>query len=203
MMHIVFVSGSHRQNSETGRVAGYMAARIPALFSDVTADVIKLDANPLPLWDEGMWQAGSESQTRFAPYAERLTRADAYVLLAPEYAGMAAPALKNFLLYTNEQMTGHKPAMLTAVSAARGGAYPISDLRSFSAKNNKMIYIPEHIIVRDVPQMLKGVAPSGPDDEYIRNRIDFGLTQLVHYARAFQPLRQSGVLTDSRYPFGM
>lgn len=202
MAHIVLISGSHRTASETGRVADYLAARLVQNHG-VSADVLKLDGNPLPLWDEQAWQPESALAHQFAPFADRLKKADGLVVLTPEWAGMAAAALKNFMLYTHESMVGHKPALLVSVSAGTGGSYPIVELRTSSYKNNKIAYLPEHLIVRNVTNVMKGETPANKDDEYIRGRADFALNILVRYAGALKSVRADGSMFNEKYPFGM
>jgi NAD(P)H-dependent FMN reductase len=201
-MQIVLISGSHRKNSESGRVADYLAGRLNALHS-VKTDVMKLDGNPLPLWDESAWDASSDLTKLFAPYAQRLRAADGLVVIAPEWAGMAAAAIKNFMLYTHESMVGHKPALLVAVSAGRGGSYPIAEMRASSYKNNKICYLPEHLLVQGVGGVFKGETPASKDDEYIRGRADFALGLLVKYTAALATLRAGGDVFNKNYPYGM
>lgn len=202
MSHFVLISGSHRINSETGRVADYLARRLAAR-AGATTDVIKLEGNPIPLWDESAWNPDSDLTRQFTPYADRLKKADGLVVLTPEWAGMAAAALKNFMLYTYESMVGHKPALLVAVSSTRGGAYPIVEMRTSSYKNNKILYLPEHLIFRDVGGLLKGDAPASKEDEYIRGRADFALNILVKYTDALKSVRAGGDVFDVKYPHGM
>jgi azobenzene reductase len=201
-MKIALISGSHRKNSETGRVADYLAARLQALHQAST-DVIKLDGNPLPLWDESAWDATSDLTKQFAPYGERLRAAEGFVVLAPEWSGMAAPATKNFMLYTNASMMGHKPGLLVGVSAGNNGVYPIVDLHATSYKNNRIAYLPEHLIVRNAKEVMKGETPANKDDEYIRGRADYALGVLVRYARALSAMRAEGTMMDEKYPNGM
>ncbi len=202
MAHIVLISGSHRKGSQTGRVADYLAARLGVL-AGATTDVIKLEGNPLPLWDERAWEPESDLTRIFAPYAAQLRTADGLVVLTPEWAGMTSAAIKNFMLYTHESMVGHKPALLVSVSTGSGGSYPINEMRTSSYKNNKIAYLPEHLIIRNVAEVFKGDQPASKDDEYIRGRADFALNILLRYARALAPVRQEGDLFDTRYPYGM
>ncbi len=202
MTKIVLISGSHRAGSESGRVADYLAARLSSVH-DVTADVMKLDGNPLPLWDDSAWNPKSDLSKQFAPYGARLAAADGFVVIAPEWAGMAAPAIKNFLLYTHPSNVGHKPALIVSVSSGANGVYPIVDLHVTSYKNNRITYLPEHLIVRNVGSVFKGEVAAGPDDEYIRGRADYALGVLKRYAVALSAMRAGGDMMDERYPFGM
>jgi NAD(P)H-dependent FMN reductase len=204
-MHIVLISGSHRQNSQSLRVTQYLAARLPLLNNDVTTDIIELTGNPLPLWDESMWQKDGASplQKQWEPYAKRLAAADGFVVTSPEWNGMVPAGLKNFFLYCSPKEVGHKPGMIAGVSSSRGGAYPVQELRISSYKNSMLCYIPEHLIVREVNTMLHGEAPANKDDEYIRGRADFALRILLEYAKSLKSVRDSGVTFDKKYANGM
>ena len=201
-MHIVLVSGSHRQNSQSLRISNYLAGRLKSL-NDVTTDIIELKGNPLPLWDESMWQAGSDLQKQWTPYSERLKAADGFVIVSPEWSGMVPPGLKNFFLYCGKAEIGHKPALITTVSAGMGGSYPVEELRISSYKNTMLCYIPEHLIVRTAEHIFAGDTPAGKDDEYMRGRADYALKILVEYTKALKPVRDSGLTVDKRYANGM
>lgn len=201
-MHIAIISGSHRAASQSRRVADYLATRL-ALRDAATTDIIDLAGNPLPLWDESAWQADSALSRQWQPYAQRLQATDGLVVISPEWAGMAAPGLKNFLLFASAADVGHKPALIVTVSAARNGVYPVNELRTSGYKNNKLLYIPEHLIVRDVAAMFAGDAPSGTDDAYLRERADYALNILLAYSAALGPVRQSGVTVHKKFANGM
>jgi NAD(P)H-dependent FMN reductase len=202
-MHIVLISGSHRQNSQSARVTKYLAGRIAALDAGTTADIIELTGNPLPLWDDDFWKAGSEKQKLFQPYAERLQKAEGFVVVSPEWHGMVPSGLKNFFLYCSVKEVGHKPAMIATVSAGRGGSYPVAELRMSSYKNSRILYIPDHLIVRDATNMLHGDAPANKDDEYLRDRADFDLRLLLDYTKALIPVRENKAIYDKKYASGL
>ena len=202
-MHLVLISGSHRQNSQSLRVTKYLNDRTSKLDGGITTDIIEMTGNPLPLWDEGMWQAGSAIQKQWEPYAKRLQAADGFIVTSPEWSGMVPSGLKNFFLYCSSKEIGHKPAMIVGVSASRGGAYPVDELRISSYKNTMLCYIPEHLIVRDVGKVFVGDTPADKDDEYLRGRADYSLHVLFEYMKAMKPMRETGNLFDKKYPFGM
>ena len=54
----------------------------------------------------------------------------------------------------NRFQLGHKPALIVTVSSADGGAYPVAELRMSSYKNNRICYLPEHVILRNVERIL-------------------------------------------------
>ncbi len=202
-MHVVLINGSHRHNSQSSRVARYLEPRLALLDPGITTDIIDLTDNPLPLWDESMWQTGSALLNQWAPYAKRLQNADALVVISPEWSGMVPAGLKNFFLYCSVRDIGHKPGLIVTVSASRGGSYPINELRTSSYKNTMLCYIPEHLIVRDVQKIFVGDTPANDDDKYIRGRADFSLRVLLAYAKALKPVRESGIVFDKAYPNGM
>jgi NAD(P)H-dependent FMN reductase len=202
-MHIILINGSHRQNSQSLRVTKYLASRLPALDTSATVDIVDLTGNPLPLWDDDFWQAGSERQKIWAPYAERLKKADGFVVISPEWHGMVPAGLKNFFLHCSVKETGHKPGLITTVSAGRNGAYPVEELRISSYKNCRLCYIPEQIIVREVAQIFEGAAPANKDDEFLRDRADFSLRLLLDYAKALKAVRENVSIYEKKYASGM
>jgi NAD(P)H-dependent FMN reductase len=200
-MNIVIVSGSHRKNSQSDKVANYCARAIIDRGGSASASVISLSNNPLPLWSEEKWQAGSELQVLWEPYKIALEHADGLVVVSPEWAGMVPPGLKNFFMFCDGGEVAHKPALLVGVSASRGGSYPIAELRMSSYKNNFLCYIPDHVIVRDVNEALNGSASEG--GEYIGERLVYSLNMLLVYAKALRTVRESGLVDRNKYPYGM
>ena len=113
-----------------------------------------------------------------------MRRADGFVIIAPEWAGMVPPGLKNLLLFAGPKEVGHKPAMIVAVSASRGGSYPVNELRTSGYKNSRLVYIPEHVLIHDVNDMLLGATPASDRDAWLRRRIEFADRILLEYAKA-------------------
>lgn len=203
-MSIAIVSGSHRPQSQSRRVADYLAQRLPQLAPEQPATVLDLAGNPLPLWEEAVWdKASAAAQFWQTQYAAPLQAAAGFILISPEWAGMVPPGLKNFLLHMGHREAAHKPALIVTVSASRGGTHPVNELRVSGYKNNKMVYLPEHLIIRNVADMLQGAQPAGKDDEYLRQRIDYALGLLVAYAAALAPVREANRTADAAFPYGM
>lgn len=202
-MHIVIVVGSHRTGSQSRRVGDYIADDLLRIDPHVTVDTIDLAGNPLPLWDESIWREGSELAALWKPFRDRMRKADGFVVIAPEWAGMVPPALKNLLLFAGPKEVGHKPALAVAVSAARGGSYPVNELRTSGYKNNRLVYLPEHVLVQDVADVLVGDAPASDRDAWLRKRIEFADRLLLDYARALGPIRASGRTDHADFPYGM
>jgi NAD(P)H-dependent FMN reductase len=202
-VQITIIVGSHRDESQSSRVGAYVAKDLTHSDPAVSVDTIDLAGNPLPLWDESVWQGDSELAAQWRPYRDRLRKADGFVIISPEWAGMVPPGLKNLLLFASPKEVGHKPALIVAVSAARGGSYPVNELRTSGYKNNRLLYIPEHVLVQDVSDVLTGDTPASERDAWLRRRIQFADRILLEYAKALTSLRASGLTDHADFPYGM
>lgn len=202
-MRIMIVSGSHRQESQSSRVADYIAEDLARIDPTLVLDTLSLSGNPLPLWDESAWQKASSLASLWQPIRDRMREAHAFVFVTPEWAGMVPPGLKNLLLFTTPQEVGHKPALVVGVSSSRGGSYPVSELRTSGCKNNRLLIIPEHVLVQDVADMLDGESPANERDAWIRKRISFANRLLLEYGKAVGSIRASGLTDDADFPYGM
>ncbi|KRW60967.1 NADPH-dependent FMN reductase [Pseudomonas sp. TTU2014-080ASC] len=177
---IVIVSGSHSPDSQSARLAGYLKARLQELAISAAEDVTvhDLGAEPLPLWQEG---------ARYA-HAQSMADADAVILISPEWHGMATPALKNWFLYLDLEWLAHKPVLLCGVSGGAGGLYPVLELRTFSFKNFRPNYMPDHLVIRDV-QAVIGSTEADKEVLKTRQRIDHTLQLLQAYIKGFTCIR--------------
>jgi azobenzene reductase len=199
MSKIAILSGSHRDTGNSHRVAKLVSNVLTRKGHESTI----VNIQNLPLWDEGLWgkEPLAEKWVLWQPISQQLQECDGLVVITPEYAGMASPLITNFLLMASPQEVGHKPGLLIAVSASRGGAYPIAQLRSFSSKNNYICWIPDHLIVRDVDDFLNEI--NSGKENYTSQKLDYALTILVQYAAALVQVRNSGELDYQRFPYGM
>jgi NAD(P)H-dependent FMN reductase len=205
-MKLTIVCGSHRLNSQSLKVAKFIQQNLVEQALCTEADLMDLATDgALPLWDEGIWNGEPVWKERLAPLSERLANSDGFVIIAPEYHGQVPAALKNFFLMWGQGQLAHKPALIVTVSSADGGAYPVAELRMSSYKNNRICYIPEQIIVRNVESVLNEDASqnNADADAYFRDRIAYALRILHAYANAMRPIRESGVTDTSTYRFGM
>jgi len=71
-VHIAIIVGSHRKGSQSSRVGEYIAKDLARIDSSVTVDTIDLAGNPLPLWDESVWQGDSQLTALWKPYRDRM-----------------------------------------------------------------------------------------------------------------------------------
>lgn len=202
-MRITIISGSHRLHSQSEKVADFVRTTLEAAGHEAT--ILSLAANPLPLWDEGIWAGEDKWQQLLAPLSALLAASDGFVVISPEWHGQVPAGLKNFFLMWVDAELAHKPALIMAVSSSDSGAYPVAELRMSSYKNNRICYIPEQIIVRHVEQVLNDDAAQNDaaSDDYYRQRIRWALKLLVQYAEALGSVRAQGDTAHAAFPYGM
>lgn len=201
-MQLTLVSGSHRKNSNSRKVANFIAKTIDSKQLFTAVHLLDLYELKLPLWDEGVWQGEQTWKDAWGPIKEKLRASDAIVLVSPEWGGMVPSGLKNFLLLCTHAELGHKPALIAAVSSGMGGAYPVAELRMSGYKNNRMMYVPDHVIVRNADKLLNGDEPADQIDKEVRERIGYAVSVLAEYAKALKLVRDSGVIDFKKYPNG-
>lgn len=205
-MKLALISGSHRIDSQSEKVARY--AKSVALKSGLAteAEVISLAGNPIPFWDEGLWSGDPKWQPILAPVQNLLRNSDALVIVTPEWHGQIPSGLKNLMLLLGVPEVGHKPALIISVSASEvGGAYPVAELRMSSYKNNRICYLPEHLIIRKVNSVFNA-NPADNDasaHDYLHKRLEWNLTLLNAYAQALTTVRAQVELTPTDFPYGM
>lgn len=206
-MKIGIISGSHRNASQSAKVARYIEQTLIKRGLCEKTWVYELAGNPLPLWDEGVWdEDDTEWQARLQPLRDQLHNCDGFVIVAPEWHGMVPAGLKNFLLmWTAGEELAHKPALITTVSAAHGGAYPVVELRMSGYKNSRLCYLPEHLIIRHVNTVFNdNPADNDPNAQtYLEERLEYVLELLREYALAFRQIRASGKASLQKYNTGM
>ncbi|MBX3020137.1 MAG: NAD(P)H-dependent oxidoreductase [Bdellovibrionales bacterium] len=190
-MKIAVISASHRKSSRSKSVATWVTAALtPADLETVSFDLAEIN---LPFWSEDCWNSESVASSQWAPYSEQLKQCDGIVMISPEWAGMIPPKLGNFLLLCSNQELAYKPVLLIGVSAGASGTYPVAQLRMNGSKNNQMIYLPDHLIVRNV-----GAAEAL---ERLTPRLKFNIEILKTMAHHFRHARET--IDLKAYPYGL
>lgn len=204
-MKIMLISGSHREHSQSEKVARHIAQSLLDHQQATTTEVFTLAGNPLPLWDEGIWANTPAWQATLNPLSEKLAASDGFVIISPEWHGQVPAGLKNFFLLWGAGELAHKPALIVTVSSSDGGAYPVAELRMSSYKNNRLCYIPEQVIVRHVESVLNADTDKNNPaaDQYFRDRIVYAGGILCAYAKALKGVRESGITQTEVFRFGM
>ena len=201
MTKIFIVSGSHRENSQSGRMARYIQAKLESLGAG--SDLLDLGKTPLPLWREDFWDDPRPEWAEWEPIAERLQQADGLVVVSPEWHGMAPSGLKNFFLLATSREVADKPGLIVAVSNGTGGAYPVAELRMSSYKNNRLCYMPDQVIIRDVENVFLDPDNMTSTDEYFDARLEHDLRLLLEYANALGTVRAANLRNWKDFGNGM
>jgi NAD(P)H-dependent FMN reductase len=204
-MKISIISGSHRNPSQSEKVARHVENTIKRQHPETETWLFTLADNPLPLWDQSLWEKNPEWDARLAPLKRELAASDGFVIVSPEWHGQVPAGLKNFFLLFSRFELGHKPALIVTVSSGDGGAYPVAELRMSSYKNNRICYIPEQVVVRHVEKVLNdNAADNIPEaDGYFRERIEWALDMLQAYAVALKSMRETTLIHHDSFGNGM
>ncbi|MCG9695836.1 NAD(P)H-dependent oxidoreductase [Shewanella sp. Isolate11] len=192
-MKLLIISSSQRSPSQSANVGRYIAENSQQ-FSSIAH--LELCQYRLPFWD-GDRQSEQLLDSDWPQISQQVAAADALVLITPEWGGMASPLLKNFLLLCDNQHTAHKPTLLVAVSSGISGAYPIAELKMNALKNNKLVAIPDHLIIRNSNKVLQQ-GGHDPRDADLKQRIGYSLHMLHQYSTALSTIRNNH--QDRPYP---
>lgn len=203
-MKISVINGSHRLNSQSLKVANYIQSLLDGGIAEHSW-LFSLAGNPLPFWDQGVWDDEPKWAQLLTPIKEQLASSDAFVVVSPEWHGQVPSGLKNFFLLFGKNELGHKPALIVTVSSGDGGAYPVAELRMSSYKNSRICYIPEHVIIRHAEKVLNDNSEENDSrsDPYIRERLQWALKILREYAVGLKSVRESGVTESNKFKNGM
>ena len=188
-MKISLISTSHRKNSQSNRVSKILEKTILEINNKVICYNLDMYESKIPLWTANRKENIKFWEKEFKTISNELETSDGFIIIVPEYGGMASPNSKNLFLIFNNGELFHKPGLIVSVSSGNGGAYPISELRSSSYKNSHIMWIPENIIIRNVEQFLPGrhgeLIP-----EWIDKRIKYTCNLLINYADYLKPIQK-------------
>ena len=184
-MNISIISASHRNNSQSNRIALILEKLIQEKFKNIKIFNFDLFKLKLPMWSEE--EIEENRKLFFNEFSSKLLRSDGFIFVIPEYGGMATPISKNFFLHCNKGELSHKPALIVSISSGNGGSYPISELRSSSYKNRHILWIPENIIIRNVEHFNPG-NHGNLIPEWLDKRIDYVLNLLIEYSKCLRPV---------------
>ena len=187
-MNISIISASHRINSQSKKISDILHSILLKINSDLDIYNLDLGDNSWPLWSPDKKNGKGVWGDTWKSISDNLTKSDGFILVVPEYGGMATPAAKNIFLLCSNGEFAHKPGLIVSVSSGNGGAYPISELRSSSYKNTHVMWIPENIIIRNVEEFNPG-AHGDNIPEWLDNRIDYVLKLFLAYSSNMRPLR--------------
>ncbi len=196
LMNVIIISASMRGGSQSLKVSNWLSAHAGTIGFD--SEVLDLHECKLPLFDNG--ETVAENQ---ASLLEKLSNADAYIFVSPEWNGMMSHGLINMLHYVEKEMA-YKPVMLVGVSAGRGGIYPIAQMKQLGGKNRHYIVSPENLVVSGVGSAFNSPELNQDEPDFVlKQRAEYSLNVLLELAKSMTQVRSSGVLDFENFANGM
>jgi NAD(P)H-dependent FMN reductase len=143
-MKIEIISGSPRHGSVTKRVALHLKDKLSKEFA-IDAGFIDIEQFNLPPI-QSVFESPLQAPAEFRNVAERVSEADAFILVTPEYNGGYSPALKNFLDHFPKQER-KVFGIVSASPGALGGVRAALQLQNlvfglFGIGSPKMLVVP-------------------------------------------------------------
>jgi len=205
-MKITVISGSSRPKSQSLKISKWVVAKLEVL--GVQPELIDLHQNLLPTEINLLALKNQPNGLKaWQPIEKALQECAGFVVVSPEWNGMAPPALMNMFEYASvsSKPLAHKPGQIVTVSSTDGGSYPAAQLRVHGAKNNHFFYTPELVIVRNCEKVFNSDQPeAGNDaDSYLQTRLTQSLKVFLEYVKALSKMRAETKVELVKYPSGM
>jgi len=184
LLQIVIVST--RQGRKGDAIARWFAAlaRAQGAFDVELVDLAEVN---LPLFDEPEHPRLRKYQHDHTKrWSERVTRADAFVFVTPEYNYSAPPSIVNALDYLVHEWA-YKPLAFVSYGGVSGGTRSVQMIK-LQATALRMMPIPEAV---SLPFFAKMIAADGSfsPDEVQQKAAEAMLTELKRWADALRVLR--------------
>ena len=180
-MKIAIISGSNRRNSQSIRISNIIFQKLS--FLNINVSLVNLEKENFPFWQDDYDDLISPHKKAFEKTSLLLKDAEGFIFVVPEWGGMVPSQVKNIFLLASNNELSHKPGLIVSLSESMGGAYPVAELRTFSYKNTKICWIPEHVIIRKVKEFMPET------DKRLNSRIDYSCKMLVEYSKALKNVR--------------
>jgi NAD(P)H-dependent FMN reductase len=143
-MKLQIIIGSNRPGRMTDRVAKWVAQQATTLES-ATVELVDLADYELPFFDEAIsprYNPNREPNAVATKFLAKLSEADAYVFVTPEYNHSTSGVLKNALDYVAYEFT-HKPAAVVSHGSV-GGARAAEQLKLILSETG-LVVIPSAV----------------------------------------------------------
>ena len=185
-MHLQVFIVSTRKGRKGDAVARWFDARARA-HGGFDVELVDLAEVNLPLFDEPEHPRLQKYQHEHTKrWSERVARADAFVLVTPEYNYSAPPSIVNALDYLVHEWA-YKPVAFVSYGGVSGGTRSVQMIK-LQATALRMMPIPEAV---SLPFFARMFAPDGSfaPDEAQNKAADAMLNELKRWAAAMQTLR--------------
>jgi NAD(P)H-dependent FMN reductase len=186
MTHLQVILGSTRQGRFGDKVAGWFFQHATA-HPDLSAELVDLADWPLPFFNSPMPPAMQESQDPQAvAWANKVSAADAYVLVTPEYNHGYPAVLKNALDHVVRPWR-RKPVGFVGYGGPGAGVRAVEQLRQVVVEL-EMIPLRHQVAIPNVYMTFNSDGalndPTGPDRQAAAV-----LDELAWWARSLTQLR--------------
>ncbi|MDT9593769.1 NAD(P)H-dependent oxidoreductase [Nocardioides zeae] len=180
-LRVLLISASVREQSASGYLLPWLAEVLGAT-TGITTDVLDLAVTD-PGDGRGVRPGGGDA----GPLDERIARADAYVLLTPEY-NHSYPASLKHLLDNHYGVWGFKPATMVAYGV-HGGLLAVEHLRGVLAELR--VVGTRRVVGLAAPwQHLDDAGAYRPDDG-TRKAVEAAVDELVWWADLLREARET------------
>lgn len=200
MEKYVIVIGSSRVESESERIAMKIGQIIKDEFNYVNVDYINLADKKYKITE--FHESVEDATLNWNSSLELLRQSKAVVFVVPEWHGLVPSKFLELIIECDAFQLAHKPALLVGISSGAGGAYPIAQIKGFYNKSNRICFVPEHVIIRNVNNMLKDDIDNIKSN-YIEERIKYALLVLNRYDKALSIIRHELLNGLDNYTYGM
>lgn len=187
-MKLSIISSSLRLESQSKRIAKILYNRIKMINDKCDIFSIDLINENCPFWSNNK-ENNDFYKNKWAKISQNFQNSKGFILVVPEYGGMASPLSKNLFLMCENGEFFHKPGLIVSISSGIGGAYPISELRSSSYKNSHILWLPENLIIRNVEQFNPD-NHGGDIPSWLDERMDYCLSLLLEYSMCLDPIQK-------------
>jgi NAD(P)H-dependent FMN reductase len=182
---ILVILGSTRQGRHGDKVVRWLMSRLNAR-SDATFELVDLRDLALPFFDAPAGPAYGPVAAEARSWAERVTQADGFIFVTPEYNhGYPAP-LKNAIDHLYHEWA-HKPAAIVNYGGFAGGYRAAEQLRQVLIEL-KMAPVREQV---GVPAVWAAFGEAGePQNAALNGALEAMVAELLWWATALIPARE-------------
>lgn len=187
-VHVAVIVASTREGRIAGTVAEWFLGRARRR-TDLRIDPIDLAGTPLPGRLPARRPRGGDHPDGIRPFAERLARADGFVVITPEYNHGYPGTLKNALDLVNAEWRA-KPMGFVSYGGPAGGVRAVEQLRQVAVELHLVPLRDAVAIPMARSAFGDGGAPADPDG-FIADSLETMLGRLVWWSRALAAARRA------------
>jgi NAD(P)H-dependent FMN reductase len=183
--HILVIVGSTRQGRNGDTAVTWLMSRLNAQ-SDATFEVVDLRDLALPFFDTPVSPAHGPVAAEARTWADRVSNADGFIFVMPEYNhGYPAP-LKNAIDYLYNEWA-HKPAAIVSYGGLAGGSRAAEQLRLVLVEL-KTVPVREQVGIATVSAAFDEAGR--PRNAALDRALEAMMTELLWWAVSLIPARE-------------